>query len=663
MSVSINIVNEVINKDNQEYIAALYLKTLLENSFSDQTDGSIGIAYGLTLRGQEVRDIDLLLFGELKNYTLSNYYTNNPSYHKKDLKVDSFCIAIELKEHPYNRVRYEATHVEVDYNGSWKDATEQNEKQRYACATYLKSCVGYKVYTTNFIWLKGLTKEQLESISNGNGIGALSANFSFNDVIDTIINQGQNPLYNNIDKCYHITSNSCNNFFSDIKECLFASKTPINTLTRKKLETLLQKEINNNIPNGTECDGVTILKGRAGTGKTFHLIQSALNLANEESMKRCVILTYNHALVSDIRRLLHFMDIPDGIDNHTIQIQTLHKFFIGLMKTLKIDTSQITRAGFDEKKYLECLNILLELIKKTISSNNIKTLKQAKNLPIDWDYVLVDEAQDWLDSEKEILYNIYGEDHIIIADGVDQFMRGNIHQRWANTYAQQNLIKLNVGMRQKTNLVNFVNAFAQMVGVKWSVENSVSELLAGGRIIVVDQYDSDLHIELLSQCKEAGGDSYDMLFLVPYQMAPNSTNRTITPINLTTWNDAGIKLFDGTKSDKEQYSINVDECRLYQYDSCRGLEGWATICFKFDILIENKLKAAKHLQFNEELALRSKEDKINEYAYLWSLMPLTRAIDTLVITLHNSESKVGQILKKMADSEFADIIEWKCIEQ
>ena len=44
-------------------------------------------------------------------------------------------------------------------------------------------------------------------------------------------------------------------------------------------------------------------------------------------------------------------------------------------------------------------------------------------------------------------------------------------------------------------------------------------------------------------------------------------------------------------------------------------------------------------------------------------MPLTRAIDTLVITLHNSNSKVGQILKEMADREFADIIEWKCIEQ
>ena len=127
MSVSINIVNKVIDKTNNECKAALDLKAMLEKSFSERTSGNIGIAYGLTLCGQDVRDIDLFLFGKLDNFVLPNYYTNNPIYKKKNLKVDGFCIAIELKEHPSNRVSFCNTHAHVEYHGSWKDATEQNE--------------------------------------------------------------------------------------------------------------------------------------------------------------------------------------------------------------------------------------------------------------------------------------------------------------------------------------------------------------------------------------------------------------------------------------------------------------------------------------------------------------------------------------------------------
>ena len=43
--------------------------------------------------------------------------------------------------------------------------------------------------------------------------------------------------------------------------------------------------------------------------------------------------------------------------------------------------------------------------------------------------------------------------------------------------------------------------------------------------------------------------------------------------------------------------------------------------------------------------------------FLWALMPLTRPIDTLVITLSNTDSEVGKMLKKLADT-YPDFIEW-----
>lgn len=662
MGVSIKIVNKEVDVNNNEYQAALALKSMLENSFAEKNNGTIHISYGLTLCGQEVRDIDLLVFGKLDNYILSSYYTNDARYKKKDLKVDGFCVVIELKEHSSDRIDYSNTHIYVEYNGSWKDATDQNEKQRYACASYLENELGYKVYTTNFLWLKSLTGNQLSSLTQGNKIGALPSCFTFKNIIDVLISQGLTPNYNQLDQCYHI--NSCNNlnFVDDIKKNLFTSKSPINGLTKRKLETLLQKRVNQQLDQERVGENLTIFKGRAGTGKTFRLIQTALKLANPDTGKRCLLLTYNHALVSDIRRLLHFLEIPDGIDTYTVQIQTLHSFFINLMKTLDIDTTRITQNQFNDKEYCKGLNDLMLYVNELMKEGDIKALKDNNKLAIDWDYILIDEAQDWSVCEKTVLFKIYGEKRIIVADGVDQFMRENPYLHWAQGADSPQTIKLETGMRQKTNLVNFVNAFASKLGLNWRVKSTPIEHLAGGRVIILNNYDSTTHGHLLDDCRKAGGDGYDLLFLVPYQMSPHNTRSTkeIQPISIEKWQNVGISLFDGTDTHREQYPTKTDECRLYQYDSCRGLEGWATICFKFDILIENKLKLAKHLQFPERLDLCNREELEKEYAYLWSLMPLTRAIDTLVITLHNTNSFVGRIIKEMAEGDFKDIICWKC---
>lgn len=667
MAVKVELVNSLQDRENNECLAAIALQGMLSSSFSEDINGHIGIAYGLTLSGQDPRDIDILLFGQLENYTLPNYYTRDPQYPKQNLKIDNFCIAIELKEHTYSGIRLNATHVEVKYNEKWKDATEQNEKQRYSCKNYLEKELGYNVYTTNLLWLKGLTREQFNSMTGNNSIGALPAEFTFDEIVALMINQGAFIAYDRVLRCNRMIVNfdfilhPNDNFFTDISKCLFKERLPVSGLTRKKLEVLQQIEANENLT--TEQGIFTVLKGRAGTGKTFHLIQSALNLANEDTGKRCLILTYNYALVSDIRRLLHFMEIPDGIDNYTVQIQTLHSFFMGLMRTLNIASVNNIRHTNFERSYESSLYELNTCVNKVMNESGIQILKSDNHFAIDWDYILVDEAQDWMEVEKNVLFKIYGKDNIIVADGVDQFMRGNQYLPWARGLDNVNKIDLKVGMRQKTNLVNFANRFASKVGLSWSVDSNNRNEWAGGRIIIVNQYTSDLHKELLEDCINAGGDAYDILCLIPYQMAPSSNGtKAITPINIETWHTSGISLFDGTKRDErigytEQYSTDVNECRLYQYDSCRGLEGWVTVCFKLDVLIANKMRLANDMEFQEPLQLMSRDALIREYVYKWVMMPLTRAIDTLVITLHDVDSEVGKILQELAEN--TDYIDWQ----
>lgn len=82
----------------------------------------------------------------------------------------------------------------------------------------------------------------------------------------------------------------------------------------------------------------------------------------------------------------------------------------------------------------------------------------------------------------------------------------------------------------------------------------------------------------------------------------------------------------------------------FQYESCRGLEGWVTVCYNIDEIME--------LKYNE---VSVEEDVIGdvsrlkwEQVFQWIMMPLTRAIDTLVITLADTSSDIASMLRRAA---------------
>lgn len=658
MSVSIKLLNKEIPVNKQEYNAAIQLKSMLEESMPNSANGVIYIAFSITLTGQSPRDVDILIFGQLDNCILKGHYTNDPSYKKKDLSIDSFCTVIELKDHDSSHVCYNYTHVFVEYQGEWKDATDQNEGQRYSFIRYFKKSCGYEPFVSNFIWLRSLSNQQLDSMKKGNPIGAMPDKFTFASMVDVIISQGHSPYYDSSSKMYRLNATKqCDNFLSDINKCIVFDKIPAAGLTRRKLEILIQNKIQKNIGDAHIGERLMIFKGRAGTGKTFRLIQSALSLANPDNGIRCLILTYNHALVSDIRRLLYFMDIPDGIDSYTIQIKTLHTFFMQLMKSLNIDTSRIFGRNFN-KEYEKALNELYQYITQLMESQDIKQLKQDNTLAIDWDYILIDEAQDWSDAEKEILFKVYGPERILVADGVDQFIRSSKKQIWNRNVDDVVVDERKKGMRQKARISEFVNALANELGLNWKVTPNNEPGWAGGRVIVCGKYDNKLHQKLQETIKKAECENYDMLFLVPPTMVDTDDDFSKHFSKLDDWNKAGIKIFDGTNDrNREQYPTDMEMCRMFQYESCRGLEGWVTVCLHFDELIGLKIKEAKKLEFDEDLTLADPKKKQQEYAYLWSLMPLTRPIDTLVIQLTDLSSVIGKHLKAVADA-MPDVVTW-----
>ena len=59
----------------------------------------------------------------------------------------------------------------------------------------------------------------------------------------------------------------------------------------------------------------------------------------------------------------------------------------------------------------------------------------------------------------------------------------------------------------------------------------------------------------------------------------------------------------------------------------------------------------------DPLLLESPDDMKKRYLYNWAMIPLTRAIDTLVITLKNPNSETGLLLKKIY-GQCRDFVSW-----
>ncbi len=69
MSVSVMVLGA--EKDSDEYIAALKLKDIIQNSMPASAAGEIVLFANATLMGQAVKDVDLLMIGQLQNYSVN----------------------------------------------------------------------------------------------------------------------------------------------------------------------------------------------------------------------------------------------------------------------------------------------------------------------------------------------------------------------------------------------------------------------------------------------------------------------------------------------------------------------------------------------------------------------------------------------------------------
>lgn len=330
--------------DTDEYKVGLQLKKIFESSIPSELDdktieGDITIVTNVTLFGQEVKDVDIVVFGKLgQGYKrrLKFRPRNEEDYITKNVFFSNFCFTVELKKHYLQDINIGAmNNILVTYNGKKHDVTYQSERQKYSLVRYLKNSdeVGKSVWVSNFIWLKNVTKQELLPLTNGKEHNILPSEFGIDWLFMLMLSQS---------KPYEITQTGFPYWafqswktseveFGNIEKALDLFETVkknVGSISRSHFERMSKRILKEQkfaeaILDSSDKGGkFVIIQGKAGTGKTVKLLNIACDLCLNYQ-KRCLILTYNFTLVADIRRTLTFAHIPDGVGRESVRILSL----------------------------------------------------------------------------------------------------------------------------------------------------------------------------------------------------------------------------------------------------------------------------------------------------------------------------------------------------
>ena len=125
------------------------------------------------------------------------------------------------------------------------------------------------------------------------------------------------------------------------------------------------------------------------------------------------------------------------------------------------------------------------------------------------------------------------------------------------------------------------------------------------------------------------------------------------PTRLKNW---GHKVWNGADElERDTFATDTDQIRIVKYESVRGLEGWTVVCLDLDKFFSRQMMTG--LAADRD-ALVTAEEAATTYASQWALIPMTRAVDTLVLQIRD-ESPFSRALLRTQEfcQDFCEIIQ------
>lgn len=593
-----------------ENLAARYIESVARDYFTchDEIEGFFIIVPSIYTFDRIRNDIDIAIFGGLSGMTAREGY-----------QIDSFAMIIEVKSHPEEDICIDSGHhYHVMYRDGIKDVTRQALSEALSLKEHLNDSGIECDFVVPAIFFRSITQQSLSALQNRKPDNALAASFTFAQLLDIIATQFKCRDMHDPLKVNNHTRESLLHLFRH-------ASAP--AILRSKFELLCSESLDPCLDDINRNESNTVIKGRAGTGKTLLLLKEALNLA-EDPENELMFLTYNHALLNDIKKLVGYF--PSGkLTNNNFK--TIDSFFQGLMLKYKIIETSINpdKSSDYRREYRNALKLLYD--KVTDKQNEIIS-------PVPTHF-LIDEAQDLSEYEKEILCYLYPASSILAAEGIDQLERNDNAPEWTMT----RIVPLGSCRRMFSNVAMFVNNLAERLQCDWHVD--CRQAFPGGKVMILDNYDKEIHDELLERQRKHGCDDYDMLMLVGRQ---HSCYQNML--------DSIEEIYDGRYQENRKNEPCDNQPRLYYYQSCRGVEGWTVVCLGLDTYYEEELIKKETSLRNAQLVNARK--KVQTDTALKMMTPLTRAIHTLVIVLSGKDNNFSKALRYTAEA-FPDFVTFR----
>ncbi len=647
--------------EGKEFEAATHLRSKMLAVWPDLSQSRtdhIKIFVGLKLYGHRIEDIDIVLvghFAEPRPFAVEYkfYPREGEAFIPRRASVKNFILVIEAKSHDANGVKFEDKLAFVRYRRAgrsiWEAVTEKNRQQMFEFKGYLAEQGAERVYVQDLILFSGLREADLPNRPHN----CFGVDCSFERILN-IVGQVSAPLHHKRDVLISFGSD-------EVFERILSPDFPIlqtlepTPIDRARMDRIAKSALPD--PWLTDLgEKQIVIRGRGGVGKTVILLQMAYRGFDRDQI-RSLVLTYNKALVADMRRTMALLGVPRSIEKGGICIETVHSFIGRLMHELGIIS---TYDSFLEDYECHKDQLLKYIESDALSRSDLDDLLTRNPTDFLWDAVFVDEGQDWPSNEIQIMRAVYGPERIVVADGVDQFVRESVAD-WSQGVSRDDLRprRLTRCLRMKANLALFVDDLAKALALRnWDLEPNPDA--NGGRVLVVEgdlSCQTDLYEQICAEAAKLGNYPVDLLACVPPSLVCHGGEQTFS-LPGRTLIGAGHEVWDASAYDvRENFPTSRDALRIVQYDSCRGLEGWSVINYGFDEFWDYKHQHWLSSPQEPDDLFGAPQENASAFASRWAMIPLTRAMDTLVINVSSHTSMVKDALKTVQKKR-TDFVEW-----
>jgi hypothetical protein len=646
------VIEVVGHPGSSEYEAACTIRDALVSLWpgiesTPKNKDHVIISAGVKISGYPVSDIDIVVSGTFhggRTFVPTRVVKDRQGkrHRREPVKLENFVAVVEVKDHDQRNVQIVGDSVEVYYSRGastgWHSATEQNDKQLHSLRFYFRDKGIERPWVYRTLVMRGLPVIDVP--------GALPRAFTGEEFLSSLAS------LKTVDKGIDGLSFSSGDS-QDINRILtlpiFKAIIPTG-LDRKRMDLLLRNSPQTSELAGLLGEKLVRLRGHGGTGKTVMLLQAAWQAYHNRDA-RTLVLTYNKALAADIRRLLALMGIPSNAGDGGIAVHTVMSFMYSWFKRLQLlDDDEVD--SYDD--YPEHCAAASEMLNAgAISAEDVESVMQAYPEKFDYDYVIVDESQDWPQGEADLLKALYTPVRIAIGDGVDQLLRGSRADWDRGVPAEQrHVISLSKSMRMKSNLTTFARAIAMESGLPSAPEPS--DQGGGGQLYLADG-NFEQHVALLEtlteSAKAAGNAEIDFLFCVPPAAVSYGRDGKESDLAKVVIGQ-GLGAWDGVDPEaRKDFPVDKRQYRIVQYESCRGLEGWVVVLDRLDEAWEyyRDKRIAEGLAPEEREAFLEIGDVAAAYAWNRVMIALCRPIDSLVITLSGNDNECARLMRKVAN--------------